>query len=172
MRGYLDAVYSQTFTFYILTNTPPPTYKKELQMFFGIMNYLVSSHKPLQKYATLCEDWHQWGKIGQGKVCTKSYIKKWMPSSSMMYAWSSTMKWSPIFKDRCIRCWIGGRTTTSRDGLWFLWDGVPDNIMLYPIAFASKILTSAETRYSNKVREALGIHYSLEKFCHYWRKAW
>ena len=37
---------------------------------------------------------------------------------------------------------------------------------LYPIAFGSKTLTSAETRYANIERELLGVVGALEKF-HY-----
>ena len=42
----------------------------------------------------------------------------------------------------------------------------PDNIILCPIAFASKSLTGAEWRYSNIKCEMLGIC-GLEKFHHY-----
>ena len=41
-------------------------------------------------------------------------------------------------------------------------DKAPDNGILSPIAFAGKNLTSAERRYSNVEREALGILYGLE----------
>ena len=44
---------------------------------------------------------------------------------------------------------------------------VPDNIILHPIAFASKSLTGAEQRYSKIKWEALGILHGLEKFHHY-----
>ena len=43
----------------------------------------------------------------------------------------------------------------------------PHNTILRFIIFASKILTSAEQRYSNIDREALGILHGLEKFHHY-----
>ena len=46
-------------------------------------------------------------------------------------------------------------------------DRAPDNVILCPIAFASKSLTGAEQRYSNIKREALGILHGLEKFHHY-----
>ena len=44
---------------------------------------------------------------------------------------------------------------------------MPDNTILYPIAFTSKSLTGAEHRYSNIEREALGILHGLKKFHHY-----
>ena len=46
-------------------------------------------------------------------------------------------------------------------------DRAPDNVILCPIAFASKSLTGMEIGYSNIEREALGILYNLEKFHHY-----
>ena len=46
-------------------------------------------------------------------------------------------------------------------------DKAQDNSILRPIAFASKSLSSAERRYSNIEREALGILHGLEKFHHY-----
>ena len=48
-----------------------------------------------------------------------------------------------------------------------LMDGVPDNSILRPIAFASKILTSMENRYRNIEREALSMLFGLKKFHHY-----
>ena len=46
-------------------------------------------------------------------------------------------------------------------------DIAPDNTILRPIAFVSKSLTSAEQRYSNIEREALGISHGLKKVHHY-----
>ena len=46
-------------------------------------------------------------------------------------------------------------------------DMVPDNTILHPIAFASKSLTSTESRYSNIEREVLCILHGLKKFHHY-----
>ena len=43
-------------------------------------------------------------------------------------------------------------------------DTMPDNTILYPIAFASKSLTGAEHRYSYIEREALGILHGLKNF--------
>ena len=52
------------------------------------------------------------------------------------------------------------------DGKQIPQDEAPDNIALQPITFASKNLISAETRFSNIEREALGILHSLERFHH------
>ena len=64
---------------------------------------------------------------------------------------------------------IGFGTTLlqTRDGMTCPKDTVPDNTILRPIIFASKSLTSAEQRYSNIKREALGIRHGIEKFHHY-----
>ena len=43
-------------------------------------------------------------------------------------------------------------------------DKAPDNIILRPITFASKSLSSAERRYRCTQREALGIQQGIEKF--------
>ena len=46
-------------------------------------------------------------------------------------------------------------------------DKASKNSILRPIVFARKRLSSAEGRYSNNEREALGIQNALEKFHHY-----
>ena len=43
-------------------------------------------------------------------------------------------------------------------------DEVPKNAILQIIAFASKILSTAEARHSNIEREALGILHGLKKY--------
>ena len=45
-------------------------------------------------------------------------------------------------------------------------DAEQGNSILKPIAFVSKSISSAEKRYSNIEREALGILLGLKKFCH------
>ena len=55
----------------------------------------------------------------------------------------------------------------TRDGTTCLKYIAPDNTVLRPITFASKSLASAEHRYSNIEREALGILHCLKKFHHY-----
>ena len=44
---------------------------------------------------------------------------------------------------------------------------VPDNTILCPIAFLSKSLMGAKSRYSNIEHETLGILHGLDKFYHY-----
>ena len=51
-------------------------------------------------------------------------------------------------------------------GMALLQSKINERSSLYPIAFGSKTLTSAETRYANIKRELLGVVGALEKF-HY-----
>ena len=59
------------------------------------------------------------------------------------------------------RIGLGTALLQTRDGMTCPKDTAPDNIILRPIALASKSLTSAERRYSNIKREALGILHGL-----------
>ena len=51
--------------------------------------------------------------------------------------------------------------------MWFQRNTIPDNIAMWPIAFASKSLTSAEAHCNKTERQVLGILYGLEKFHHF-----
>ena len=62
---------------------------------------------------------------------------------------------------------LGAALLQLRDNTTWQQGTPPDNTMLWPIAFASKSLTGAESRYSNIEHEALGIIHGLEKFHHY-----
>ena len=65
------------------------------------------------------------------------------------------------------RVGLGTVLLQTRAGATYQKDIVPGNTILQPIAFASKSLTSAEHRYSNTEREALGTLHGPEKFNHY-----
>ena len=62
---------------------------------------------------------------------------------------------------------LGTALLQTRDGTTCPEDIAPDNIILRPIAFASKSLTSSEQRYSNIEREGMGILHGLKKIHHY-----
>ena len=59
------------------------------------------------------------------------------------------------------RIGLGDALLQTRDETTCQRDTSPDNTILRPITFASKSLTSAERRYSNIKREALGILHGL-----------
>ena len=61
---------------------------------------------------------------------------------------------------------LGAALLQARGGMLCPKDSAPDNTIFCPITFTSKSLTSAEHRYSNIEREALGILHGLKKF-HY-----
>ena len=60
---------------------------------------------------------------------------------------------------------LGAGLLQTRSGTSCPRDKAPNNSILRPIAFTCKSLSSAERRYSNNEREALGILHGLEKFC-------
>ena len=58
---------------------------------------------------------------------------------------------------------LGAALLQLCDNTTFQKDRAPDNVILHPIAFASKSLTGAEQRYSNTEREELGHIIQLAK---------
>ena len=65
------------------------------------------------------------------------------------------------------RIGLGTALLQTRDGTTCPEDSAPDNMILRPITFASKSLTSVKQRYSNIEREVLGTLHGLRKFHHY-----
>ena len=146
---------------------PAPKNKKELQAFLGIINYL--------------------GKFspGMAEIC-KPLCK--LTSSKMTWTWNASYqqlfnKVKSIVKAVCMKFYNDSKPLyleTDASGVSHgaamlqLCDNMacqkglaPNNIILHPIAFASKSLTSVEWRYSNIGCEALGILHGFEKFHHY-----
>ena len=62
---------------------------------------------------------------------------------------------------------LGATLLQLRDGMTCSKDAASDNTILRPTVFSSKSLTSAEQRYSNIKRKALGILHGLKKIHHY-----
>ena len=60
------------------------------------------------------------------------------------------------------RIGLGTALLQTRYGMTCSKDKAPDNTLLRQMAYASKTLTSAEQRYSNVEREALGILHGLK----------
>ena len=65
------------------------------------------------------------------------------------------------------RIHLGARLLEVRGQMNYGHDEIPDNVMLWPIPFASKIISSAEWQYSDIECKASGILHWLEKFHHY-----
>ena len=151
-----------------LTDMPAPKNKRELQAFLGIINYL--------------------GKFSPGTVEVCEPLRK-LTSSKMTWTWNASYQQlfekakSLIKADVCMKFYddtkplyletdasgvgLGAALLQLHDNTTCQKGMAPDNIILCPIAFASKILTGAEWRYSNIKQEALGILHGLEKFHHY-----
>ena len=147
---------------------PPPNTKKELQAFLGNINYLGKFSpdtarvcKPLRKL-TLCKSSWTWNEPYQQIYNkAKSIIKK-----DMCMKFYSENK-EPFLETDVSGVGLGAALLQLRDNTAWQQGTAPDNTMLWPIAFASKSLTGAESRYSNRECKALGIIHGLEKCHHY-----
>ena len=147
---------------------PSPSNKKELKVFLGIINYLgkfspdtAGVCKPLRKL-TLCKSSWTWNESYQQIYNkAKSIIKK-----GMCMKFYNEKKEFFLEKDAS---GVGLRAALLqlRDNTAWQQGTAPDNTILWPIAFASKSLKGAKSRYSNIEHEALGIIHGLEKFHHY-----
>ena len=69
--------------------------------------------------------------------------------------------------DGCDWCWSDAGLLQMQEAINCSHDQFPDNMALYPNAFASKSLSCREWEYSNIEREALGILHEPKKFHHY-----
>ena len=63
---------------------------------------------------------------------------------------------------------LGVSLLQASDRMQFPRNETPNNVVLWPIVFANKNLTSAETDHSSIEREALGTPHDLETFHHYY----
>ena len=83
------------------------------------------------------------------------------------HAWNATMSESHyIFKTDASGVGLSTTLVQVRDNLNCRYHETLDNVVLWPIAFASINLSSIQHWYNNIEREALGILHGLDKF-HY-----
>ena len=145
-----------------------PKNKKELQTFLGIINYLGKFSPgtavvcdPLWKLTSSKVTW-TWNVLYQ-QLFTKA--KLLIKTDICMKFYNDT---KPLYLEiDASRVGLGATLLQLHDNAMCQKGMVPDNTILHPIAFASKSITGAESRYSNIKREALGILHVLEKFHHY-----
>ena len=134
-----------------------PTNVPELQSFLGSANFLCKfvpdfarTASPL--YQLLCKEtpW-KWGKLEQeafhnlkAALCSDSVLRHYDPASKLIL--------------QCDASSVGVGATLLQPG--------PDDSLL-PVAYASRILTSAEQNYSQIERESLAIVFGVTKFRQY-----
>ena len=151
-----------------LRDMPVPNNKNELQVLLGIINYLG---KFSPGTADVCDPLH--------KLMSSKVTWTWNASYKSLFNQAKLL----IKSDMCMNFYddtkllyletdtsgvgLGAALLQISEGTSCQKDMVPDNTILHPIAFASKSLTGAESRYSNIESEALGILHGLEKFHHY-----
>ena len=141
-----------------LKNLPEPRDKKLLQSFFGIVNYL--SHFDPQ-IASLTHNLRS--------LLEKNSDFVWTDVHSMDFKNIETL----CQEDKLLRyyrpdldLYIETDASGVAIGMALLQSEENERNSLYPIAYGSRTLTSAGTRYANIERELLGVVGALEKF-HY-----
>ena len=132
-----------------LEDLPSPQNPKQLQSFLGLINYLqpflptlASKTAFLREQVTNC-DWNP--STDQAFNCLKSWVCNRLLKTTLAYY-------------DCTKSLVL-QTNASEYGLSTAL--IQNN---RPIAFASKTLTDAETRYVNIERECLSVCFGLEKF--------
>ena len=151
-----------------LMDIPPPNNKRELQAFLGIIHYLG---KISPSNGAVCDP--LWKLISSRVAWTlnASYQSLFVKAKLLIKA-DICMKFyddgkSLYLETDASRMGLGAALLQTREGAMCQKDTVPDNTILWPIAFASKSLTSADCRYGNIEREVPGILHRLEKFHQY-----
>ena len=153
-----------------LMDMPAPKNKKELQAFSGIINYLgkfspgtTDVCDPLHKLTSSKVTW-TWNMSYQALFNKANSLIKAEPDMCIKY-YDDT---KPLYLETdASRVGLGVALLQMCEGTACQKDIAPDNTTLHPTVFASKSLTSAEHRYINIEREALGILHGLKKFHHY-----
>ena len=142
-----------------LRKLPEPRDEKLLQSFLGMINYL-SRFEP--NVANLTHNLRD--------LLKKSSDSKWTDIHSIDFkriieAMCKEGKMLRYYRPE-LDLFIETDASGKGIGMALLQSETNDRATLYPIAFGSKTLTSAETRYANIERELLGVVGALEKF-HY-----
>ena len=150
------------------TDMLAPNKKKELQAFLDIINYLGKFspgttdacdplHKPTSSKAIWTWNVSYQALFNKAKLLIKSDMcMKFYNDTKLLYLETDTSGVG-----------LGAALLPMHEGTTCQKDTVPDNTILCPIAFASKILTGTEHRYSNIEKDPLGILHGLKKFHHY-----
>ena len=136
-----------------MQNMPAPTNEKELQEFLGLMNFFSPFIPNLAERSYLLRD-----------LLKKENVFLWEPHHQVafetlksMVSMDCSLQYFDVSKDTVLQTdasmkGIGAALMQEHDG------------NLKPIAFASKALTSAETRYACIERELLAIVYGVQRF--------
>ena len=140
-----------------LLKLPEPKTEALLQSFLGVINYL-SRFEP--KIADLTHRLRSLLKKSNEFIWTDVHSDDFKKLIDIMYNSPKLLRYYRPDLDLYLK------TDASRVaiGMALLQSDENDGSSLYPIAYGSKTLTSAETRYANIERELLGIVGGLEKF--------
>ena len=140
-----------------ITNAPAPTNASELRSYLGMINYyqkflpnLSSVLAPLHALLPNEACWH-WGKE-QMHAFQKS--KEFLKSSRLLVHYDSQKKLT-------LAC------DASQYGLGAVLSHQMDDGSEYPIAYASRTLSTAKKNYSNLERESLALVFGVKEFHQY-----
>lgn len=139
-----------------IENMPTPSNKKELQRFMGMVNYvakwmpdLSTRTKPIREL--LC-DKNEW-KWEYEQQHSFNEVKRMLTESPVLKFYDPNLP-IKVSTDAC-KDGLGAVLLQLHEGLW------------KPVAYASRSLTDAETRYAMIEKELLGMVFGCERFHQY-----
>ena len=147
-----------------LKKLPEPKDEKLLQNFLGMVNYL-SRFDP--NIANLTYNLRELLKKGSNPKWTDIHLLDFKKIIETLSSEGKVLKYYRPYLDLYIETDASGKGI----GMALLQSENNECSSLYPIAYGSKTLTAAETRYANIERELLGVVGALEKF-HYFTFRW
>ena len=142
----------------------PPNTKKECQAFLGIINYFS---KFSSSTADICELLCQLTSSKREWSWNATYLTRKINNSRRCMSEILSRNPAAVPGDRCIWNQTHSCPTTNQKWYNLSKDKAPDNSILRTITFVSTIPSSAERRYRNIERNALGILHGWEKFHHH-----